>query len=142
MAIPAVNQNPTGRSPIADGSTKSPPPPIPASADETDYQSTLIGGVYFHFYPIIVHGNVATIYPHHGVLKYGHAYGRSRCGWLGAETGERRVRGRNQRLDLRHQASRRQPRTSLVWWFRRTARAISTPSRAPSTSFPTSRPSR
>jgi hypothetical protein len=28
----------------------------------------------FHFFPVIVHGNVATIYPHNNVLKYGHTY--------------------------------------------------------------------
>jgi pectinesterase len=39
------------------------------------YQLTTIGGLEaFHFYPVIVHGNVATIYPHNGVLHYHHKY--------------------------------------------------------------------
>jgi pectinesterase len=39
-------------------------------------QLTIIGGFTdaFHFYPVIVHGNVATIYPHNDLLTYGHAY--------------------------------------------------------------------
>jgi hypothetical protein len=28
----------------------------------------------FHFYPVIVHGNVATIYPHNNLLTYGRTY--------------------------------------------------------------------
>ena len=28
----------------------------------------------FHFYPVIVHGNVATIYLHNNVLRYKHKY--------------------------------------------------------------------
>jgi pectinesterase len=44
-------------------------------ADLHDYQLTTIGGLDdFHFYPIIVHDNVATIYPHNHVLRYGHRY--------------------------------------------------------------------
>ncbi|HZQ20868.1 MAG TPA: pectinesterase family protein [Terriglobales bacterium] len=44
-------------------------------ADLHDYQLTTIGGLpNFHFYPVIIHGNVATIYPHNDVLKYGHTY--------------------------------------------------------------------
>ena len=40
-----------------------------------NYQLTTIGGLAdFHFYPVIVHGNVATIYPHNHVLQYGHRY--------------------------------------------------------------------
>src|SRR5262245_35271858 len=36
-------------------------------------QLTIIGGFTdaFHFYPVIVHGNVATIYPHSNLLTYG-----------------------------------------------------------------------
>src|SRR5215471_17980889 len=39
-------------------------------------QLTIIGGFTdaFHFYPIIVHGNVATIYPHNNLLTYGRTY--------------------------------------------------------------------
>jgi pectinesterase len=40
------------------------------------YQLTIIGGFTdaFHFYPVIVHGNVATIYPHNNLLAYGKTY--------------------------------------------------------------------
>ena len=40
------------------------------------YQLTIIGGVTdaFHFYPIIIHDNVATIYPHNNLLEYGKTY--------------------------------------------------------------------
>ena len=41
-----------------------------------DYQLTIIGGFTdaFHFYPVIVHDTVATIYPHNNMLEYGHTY--------------------------------------------------------------------
>ena len=40
-------------------------------ADLHNYQLTTIGGLAdFHFYPVIIHGNVATIYPHNNVLRY------------------------------------------------------------------------
>jgi pectinesterase len=43
--------------------------------DVHNYQLTTIGGLEnFHFYPVIIHGNVATIYPHNNVLRYGHRY--------------------------------------------------------------------
>ncbi len=44
-------------------------------ADLHNYQLTTIGGVAdFHFYPVIIHGNVATIYLHNNVLRYRHKY--------------------------------------------------------------------
>jgi hypothetical protein len=44
-------------------------------ADLRNYQLDTIGGLEnFHFYPVIVHGKVATIYPHHHVLRYGRRY--------------------------------------------------------------------
>ena len=44
-------------------------------ADLHNYQLDTIGGLEnFHFYPVIIHGNVATIYLHHNVLNYGHKY--------------------------------------------------------------------
>jgi pectinesterase len=44
-------------------------------ADLHSYQLTTIGGLAdFHFYPVIVHGNVATIYLHNNVLRYHHKY--------------------------------------------------------------------
>src|SRR5579871_247880 len=69
MSVPP-SPNPTGRSPTADGATRSPPPPVAAGPDHPEFQSTLIGGVYFHFFPIVVRGRTAIIYPHHGVLQY------------------------------------------------------------------------
>ncbi|MGH9593590.1 MAG: pectinesterase family protein, partial [Bryobacteraceae bacterium] len=40
-----------------------------------EFQLTTIGGLAdFHFYPVIVHGNVATIYLHNNVLRFGHQY--------------------------------------------------------------------
>ncbi|MFS2023368.1 pectinesterase family protein [Massilia sp. CT11-137] len=41
-----------------------------------NYQLTIIGGFTdgFHFYPVIVHGNAATITPHHNLLRYGKTY--------------------------------------------------------------------
>ena len=43
--------------------------------DLHNYQLTTIGGLAdFHFYPVIIHGNVATIYPHNNVLRYNHQY--------------------------------------------------------------------
>jgi pectin methylesterase-like acyl-CoA thioesterase len=44
-------------------------------ADLHNYQLTAIGGLAdFHFYPVLIHGNVATIYPHNNVLRYNHEY--------------------------------------------------------------------
>ena len=39
-----------------------------------DMQLTIIGGFTdgFRFHPVIIHGNVATIYPHNNLLEYGH----------------------------------------------------------------------
>jgi hypothetical protein len=43
--------------------------------DLHNYQLTAIGGLAdFHFYPVIIHGNVATIYLHNNALRYGHKY--------------------------------------------------------------------
>ena len=41
-----------------------------------DYQLNIIGGFTdaFHFYPVIVHGRVATIYLHNNMLEYGKEY--------------------------------------------------------------------
>jgi pectinesterase len=44
-------------------------------ADLHNYQVNTIGGLPdFHFYPIIVHGNTATIALHNNVLRYGRTY--------------------------------------------------------------------
>lgn len=66
-------------SPIPDVVPDSPTTTTPAEkntpADLHNFQLTTIGGLAdFHFYPVILHGNVATIYPHNNVLKYGHRY--------------------------------------------------------------------
>jgi pectinesterase len=65
--------------PLAESIPTSPTTTTPAvrvtPADLHSYQLDTIGGLEnFHFYPVIVHGNVATIYPHHRVLRYGHRY--------------------------------------------------------------------
>ncbi|HEY1926417.1 MAG TPA: pectinesterase family protein [Caulobacteraceae bacterium] len=73
LAIPP-SPNPTGRLPNTDGATRSPPPPAPAGPDQPGYQATQIGGVWFHFFPVMVRRTIATITPHHGVLQYGHRY--------------------------------------------------------------------
>src|SRR5215467_5037832 len=41
-----------------------------------EYQLTIIGGFSdgFHFYPVIIHGNVATVYPHNSLLNYNKTY--------------------------------------------------------------------
>ncbi len=40
------------------------------------YQLTIIGGFTdaFHFYPVIIHGNAATLYLHNNLLDYGKTY--------------------------------------------------------------------
>jgi len=65
--------------PLPDSIPTSPTTTTPAvrmmPADLHNYQLATIGGLEnFNFYPAIVHGNVATIYPHHHVLRYGHRY--------------------------------------------------------------------
>jgi len=65
--------------PLPDSIPTSPTTTTPAvrmtPADLHSYQLDTIGGLEnFHFYPAIVHGNVATIYPHHHVLRYGRRY--------------------------------------------------------------------
>src|SRR5712671_2607770 len=73
MSIP-VSPRPSGRAPPRiPGDPNSGPGPADPN-DQTVYQFNLIGGIDFHFFPIIVRGNTATIYPHNNVLKYGHTY--------------------------------------------------------------------
>ena len=62
---PAIPTSPTTTTPAV----RTTPP------DLHNYQLTTLGGLAdFHFYPVIVHGNVATIYPHNKVLRYQHKY--------------------------------------------------------------------
>jgi len=44
--------------------------------DTSDYQLNIIGHFTdgFHFYPVIAHGNTATIYLHNNLLEYGKSY--------------------------------------------------------------------
>ncbi|MDR7331130.1 pectinesterase family protein [Roseateles asaccharophilus] len=44
------------------------------AAQQKPYQSTRIAGRDWHFRPVIARGNVARIYPHHGLLAYGKRY--------------------------------------------------------------------
>jgi pectinesterase len=65
--------------PLPDSIPTSPTTTTPAvretPADLRSYQLNTVGGLEnFHFYPVIVHGNIATIYPHNHVLRYGHRY--------------------------------------------------------------------
>jgi pectinesterase len=73
IAIPA-SPNPTGRVIGADGSTRAPVPPAPASPDNPAYQAYPIGGAWFHAFPVVVRGDAAIIYPHNGKLTYGRTY--------------------------------------------------------------------
>ena len=80
MSIPA-GPDPAHRvgTPVIDPNPLTPTTTTPAvkeaPADLHSYQLNTIGGLAdFHFYPVIVHGNVATIYPHTGVLKYHRRY--------------------------------------------------------------------
>lgn len=44
------------------------------SSKMSDYQVNTVGGVDFHFFPVIVRGNRATLYLHNNRLKYGRRY--------------------------------------------------------------------
>jgi hypothetical protein len=56
--------------------TKPGTPSAGAEPTSDRYQLTIIGGFTdgFHFYPIIVNGNTATIQLHHNLLEYGKSY--------------------------------------------------------------------
>jgi pectinesterase len=69
-AVPAQAIDPNPATP-----TTTTPAVRTTPADLHNYQLTTIGGLAdFHFYPIIVHGSVATIYLHNNSLHYGHRY--------------------------------------------------------------------
>lgn len=63
-------QRPTNRD------TKPGTPSGGATSRSSDFQLTIIGGFTdgFHFYPITVDGNTATIHPHHDMLESGKRY--------------------------------------------------------------------
>ncbi|KAF2433028.1 pectinesterase [Tothia fuscella] len=72
MSIPP-SRYPTGRDPgNTNGATKG--AEGQAEEDGTLYQTTIVGGHKFHFFPIIVRANVATVYPHNNKLQYGKTY--------------------------------------------------------------------
>lgn len=68
----ASSPNPSGRAPGNKGTTTAPGPA--SASDKGKYQETIIGGYDFHFFPIIVRENIATINLHNGALKYGKTY--------------------------------------------------------------------
>lgn len=70
MSIPA-SPRPTGRSSEA---TQEERVALGRNSVMSDYQVNTIGGLEFHFFPIIVHDTSATIYPHNNKLDYGHTY--------------------------------------------------------------------
>ncbi|KAJ4362067.1 hypothetical protein N0V83_011009 [Neocucurbitaria cava] len=59
---------PSSPSPYGNGSTKA------NYSDTTTYQSNLVGGMDFYFFPIIVRDNVATVYLHNNRLEYNRTY--------------------------------------------------------------------
>jgi pectinesterase len=72
-AAPA--QTPALDSTVSTSPTTTTPAVRTTPADLHQYQLTTIGGLAdFHFYPVILHGNVATIYPHNNVLHYRSKY--------------------------------------------------------------------
>ncbi len=56
--------------------TKPGTPSAGAAPTSNQYQLTIIGGFTdgFHFYPITIDGNTATIHPHHDLLEYDKTY--------------------------------------------------------------------
>ncbi len=56
--------------------TKAGTPSGGAEPTPNTYQLDIIGGFTdgFHFYPVTVNGNTATIQPHHNLLRYGKSY--------------------------------------------------------------------
>jgi pectinesterase len=56
--------------------TKPGTPSAGAVPTSNDYQLTIIGGFTdgFHFYPITIDGQTATIHPHHDLLEHGKTY--------------------------------------------------------------------
>lgn len=61
---------------ITNANTKPGTPSSGASPTPDNYQLTIIGGFSdgFHFYPVIIHNNTATIYLHNNLLEYNKTY--------------------------------------------------------------------
>ena len=70
LGIPS-SPNPGGRSTAANEAERR---AQAAATKMEDFQVNTIGGVGFHFFPVIVRGNTATIYPHNNRLTYGRRY--------------------------------------------------------------------
>lgn len=70
MSIPA-SPNPDGRSTAANEAERR---AQAAATKMEDFQVNTVGGVDFHFFPIIVRGNTATIDFHNNKLSYGRTY--------------------------------------------------------------------
>ena len=65
-----------GPSSLTNANTKAGTPSGLALPTSEEYQLTIIGGFTdgFHFHPILVRDNTATIYLHHNLLEYGKTY--------------------------------------------------------------------
>jgi pectinesterase len=61
---------------FTNANTKPGTPSCGAMPTSDKYQLTIIGGFTdgFHFYPVIIHNNTATIYPHNNLLEYNKTY--------------------------------------------------------------------
>ena len=61
---------------FTNANTKPGTPSCGAMPTSDKYQLTIIGGFTdgFHFYPVIIHDNTATIYPHNNLLEYNKTY--------------------------------------------------------------------
>ena len=70
LSVPS-SPRPTGR---AGPATEAERVALGASTKMSDFQVNTVGGVDFHFFPIIVRDNTATIYLHNNKLKYGRTY--------------------------------------------------------------------
>ncbi|HEY7798675.1 MAG TPA: hypothetical protein VIA80_07930, partial [Hyphomonadaceae bacterium] len=70
LGIPS-SPNPNGRSSAANEAERR---AQAAATKMEDFQVNTVGGVGFHFFPIIVRGKTATIYPHNNKLTYGRTY--------------------------------------------------------------------
>jgi pectinesterase len=65
-----------GSGSFTNADTKAGTPSGKALPTPDEFQLTIIGGFTdaFHFYPVIVKDNTATIYPHNNLLEYGRTY--------------------------------------------------------------------
>ena len=61
---------------FTNANTKPGTPSAGAMPTPDNFQLTIIGGFTdgFHFYPVIIHDNTATIYPHNNLLEYDKTY--------------------------------------------------------------------